>query len=962
MLLAINLNTRAVFITIFTIVLLSSPSLARQEWDLVSSERGVDRFPLVSDSFDTPILLAKEEEEGVKIATGSFLKDVKEVTGKSLRQLENIEENHSKRLLIVGTVGENTLINRLVQEGKLDVRAVAGKWEAFVIQTLQNPFPGVEEALVIAGSDKRGTIFGIYEMSQQIGVSPWNWWADVPVKKSASLYVKKGRFSLGSPAVKYRGIFINDEAPALSGWAHEKFGGFNHKFYEKVYELILRLKGNFLWPAMWGRSLYEDDPMNPVLADKYGVVIGTSHHEPLMRAHVDWARHGEGEWDYTQNEEKLRQFWREGIERMGNHESLVTIGMRGDGDEAMSEESNVELLEKIVDDQREIIAEVTGKPAHETPQVWALYKEVQEYYDKGMRVPDDVTLLLCDDNWGNVRKLPKIGEKQHSGGYGMYYHFDYVGGPRNYKWLNTNPIPRVWEQMHLTYEHGVDEIWIVNVGDIKPMELPISFFLDYAWNPNAWPAERLPEYTRKWAGTQFGEKFEGEIAEILDLYTKYNGRRTPEMLDQNTYSLTHYREAERVVTDYKVLANKAQAIYEELEEQYKPAYYQLVLFPVLACSNLHEMYLATAKNRLYAQQGRALTNEMAQKVEELFVRDAELTRYYNEELSDGKWNHMMDQTHIGYTYWQEPKSNVMPEVKHIELPETGSLGVALSEGEAFYPNTQELVAEEISPYQTYRQYIHLFNRGKSPVQFEVDKKPNWLTLEEISGEVIDQHSLSIKVDWEKVPLGKTEGTMMIKSGKDKVKIRVPVHRFEVPEDFAGFVESSGYVSMEAAHFTSKEEITPVSWQVVPGLGKTGSAITAFPVAYDTKDTNALKHHISFDAYFTSSGEITIYTYLSPTLNFKNTEEGLRFGISIDDEEPQIISMHKDEKPGSWDKWVGESINIKSSRHGINQPGKHQIKLWLVDPGVVIQKIVVDTGGLKDSYLGPEESFLKITNK
>ncbi|UCS93331.1 glycosyl hydrolase 115 family protein [Echinicola marina] len=935
---------------------------AQQLEKIVSFEPDDKGFSLVGTNGSSAILLEEEADGGVKVAVENFLSDIQEVTGVTPELLDRPLDSQSSRMVIIGTIGESNLINDLIENRKLEVSDVGGKWESFLIQTVPKPFPGVEEALVIAGSDKRGTIFGIYEMSEQIGVSPWSWWADVPVKKSGSLYIKKGRYSLGSPAVKYRGIFINDEAPALSGWAHEKFGGFNHKFYEKVYELILRLKGNFLWPAMWGRSLYEDDPLNPVLADKYGVVIGTSHHEPLMRAHVDWAKHGEGEWDYTKNDEKLRQFWRKGMERMGSHESLVTIGMRGDGDEAMSEESNVALLEKIVNDQREIIAEVTGKPAHETPQVWALYKEVQEYYDKGMRVPDDVTLLLCDDNWGNVRKLPKIGEKQHSGGYGMYYHFDYVGGPRNYKWLNTNSIPRIWEQMHLTYEHGVDEIWIVNVGDIKPMELPTSFFLDYAWDPNALPAERLPEYTRRWAAQQFGERFKVEIAEILDLYTKYNARRTPEMLDQNTYSLNHYQEAERVVADYKVLAQEAQAIYDRLEAQYKPAYYQLVLFPVLACSNLHELYLSSAKNRLYAQQGRAVTNDMAKKVEELFAYDAELTSYYNEELLDGKWNHMMDQNHIGYTYWQEPKSNVMPEVKRIELPETGSLGVAISNADAFYPQATELVLEEMSPFQTYDQHIVLFNRGKSPIQFDIQKKPKWLVLDKSSGGLDKQEKLTIKVDWEKLPYGKTEGELTIRSGKEKVKIQVPVNRLELPENFTGFVESNGYVSMEADHFTSKEEIRPVSWQIIPGLGKTGSAITAFPVAYETEDTGALKHHVSFDAYFTSSGEITIHTYLSPTLNFKNTEEGLRFGISVDDEAPQIISMHKEERPGSWDKWVGEHINIKSSQHLINRPGKHQIKLWLVDPGVVFQKIVVDTGGLKGSYLGPEESFFKVTNK
>src|SRR5690606_39010394 len=266
-------------------------------------------------------------------------------------------------------------------------------------------------------------------------------------------------------------------------WVREKFGGFNHQFYEKVFELILRLKGNFLWPAMWGKSLWDDDSLSAPLADEMGVVLATTHHEPMMRAHVEWQRYGKGPWDYDKNPEVLRQFWREGLERTKGQETVVTLAMRGDGDEAMSADTNIELLERIVKDQREIIAEVTGRPAEETPQVWALYKEVQDYYDKGMRVPEDVTLLFADDNWGNIRRLPDPADKR-PGGYGVYYHFDYVGGPRNYKWLNTTQIESAWQQMRLAWAHGVDRVWIVNVGDIKPMELPISAFLDQAWDPD----------------------------------------------------------------------------------------------------------------------------------------------------------------------------------------------------------------------------------------------------------------------------------------------------------------------------------------------------------------------------------------------------------------------------------------------------------------------------------------------
>ncbi len=381
----------------------------------------------------------------------------------------------SRHLIILGTVGHSSLLRTLVANKKIDLRGIEGKWEAFQLQTVMNPMPGVDRALVIAGSDKRGLAYGVFELSRQMGVSPWYWWADVPVKRKVAVYVKAGKYTYGSPGVQYRGIFINDEAPAFSGWAKEKFGKVNHLVYTKVFELLLRLKGNYLWPAMWDNAFNDDDTLNPVMADKWGIVMGTSHHEPMLRAQQEWKRYGRGHWDYTRNDTVLRSFWQKGIENMGRHESIVTVGMRGDGDMPMTQGTATALLERIVKDQRQIIEKVTGKPAAQTPQLWALYKEVQDYYDQGMRVPDDVTLLLCDDNWGNIRRLPRPGDKPRSGGYGIYYHFDYVGGPRNYKWLNTNNIARVWEQMHLAYEHRVNKVWIVNVGDLKPMEFPISF-------------------------------------------------------------------------------------------------------------------------------------------------------------------------------------------------------------------------------------------------------------------------------------------------------------------------------------------------------------------------------------------------------------------------------------------------------------------------------------------------------
>jgi hypothetical protein len=486
------------------------------------------------------IYVDTNDHAGVARAANDLQADIARVT-KITPALTNNQQVLGTSAIIVGTVGKSSAIDRLIREKKIDAAPIKGKWESFLIQVVRNPLPGVASGLVIAGSDKRGTIYGIYDVSEQIGVSPWYWWADVPVKQQDALFVRAGKYVQGEPAVKYRGIFINDEEPSFGGWTREKFGGFNSKMYTHMFELLLRLKANYLWPAMWGKSFFEADPESARLANEYGIVMGTSHHEPMMRAQRDWSKQGGGAWDYVKNGDALRKFWAEGVQRNKDYETITTIGMRGDGDLPMMEDADAatKLMETIVADQRKIIAEQVNPDVEKVPQLWALYKEVQEYYEKGMRVPDDVTLLWCDDNWGNLRRLPTAEERKRSGGAGVYYHFDYVGGPRSYKWLNTVPITKIWEQMNLAHQHGADRIWIVNVGDLKPMEFPIEFFLDFAREPQRWPKKKLKEYTRSWAQREFGPTYATDIADIVDKYTKYNGRRKPELLAANTFSLVN---------------------------------------------------------------------------------------------------------------------------------------------------------------------------------------------------------------------------------------------------------------------------------------------------------------------------------------------------------------------------------------------------------------------------------------
>ncbi|MDT0676513.1 glycosyl hydrolase 115 family protein [Autumnicola musiva] len=940
----------SIYQKIYSIIIFLSFFQAGFAQDSYISQQPVENaFPLNS----VELFIDSEDHEGVHLVAEDLQTDFKKVTG-NVPKISSQEINEEYPV-IIGTVGKSKLIDDLVSNGKLNVSEIEGKWENFLIEVIENPSPGVEKALVIAGSDKRGTIFGMYDLSEKMGVSPWHWWADVPVKKEEQLYVKPGSYSSGTPKVKYRGIFINDEEPGLGNWAREKFGGINSKMYEQVFKLILRLKGNYLWPAMWGKAFNEDDPKNPVLADKYGIVMGTSHHEPMVRAQKEWGRHrkdyGNGEWDYQTNAEGLRDFWRDGFERNQDFENLVTIGMRGDGDEPMTEGTAIELLETIVADQREIIADVTGKPANETPQVWALYKEVQDYYDQGMRVPDDVTLLLADDNWGNIRKLPNPEEEPREGGYGVYYHFDYVGGPRSYKWLNTTQIERVWEQMNLAYQYDATELWVVNVGDLKPMEFPISFFLDFAWDPEAIDANELDDYSKDWAKKQFGDEYASEIGEILDTYTKYNSRRKPEMLTPETYSLVNYNEAEYVVKDYNKLVEKAEELNNKIPAEYKDAYFQLVLFPVKASANLNELYVTTAKNRLYAEQGRAVANNYAEKVKELYKKDSELTEKYH-SIVGGKWNHMMSQPHIGYTNWQQPKEQVMPDVETIEVSNKPEMGIAIEGSKKSWPKSSQTARlPEFISVGDQKYYVEIFNKGKGSFDFKIKKKDKWIKVSEEKGSVKDQKRMYVSIDWDSAPKGRMTGNFSIQQGGNSVKIEVPINNIN-SNNIKGFVESNNYIAMEATNYSDQGN-DEQGWTLVPNLGTTSSTMTAFAEEPTHGELSEKNPYLAYNFYNFSTGKVKIEFLLSPTLDFHN-KGGLRFAYSIDDGEPQIINMHQDTKD-DWGTSVGNNITRVTSDLNLEEKGNHTLRVWAIDSGIALQKIIIRKGEIRESYLGPKQS-------
>jgi hypothetical protein len=929
----------------------AQPAWALGERQLVRfapSERAVT---LVGEQGAVPLVVDTEDHAGVRRAVTDLQADIARVTGKQPAVLGTAASGQDA--ILVGTLGKSPLIDRLAREGRIDATALHGKWEGFLIQAVRDPFPGVARALVVAGSDKRGTIYGVYTLSEQIGVSPWSWWADVPPTRHATLAVPDDTRMSDAPVVRYRGIFLNDEAPALSGWAKEKFGGFNHRFYEKVFGLILRMRGNYLWPAMWGNAFYDDDPQNGPLADEMGIVMGTSHHEPMMRAQQEWRRFGGKAWNYSNNADQLAEFWRGGLKRGRDWDKVVTMGMRGDGDEPMSEDANVNLLERIVADQRRMIAQETGKPVTETPQLWALYKEVQEYYEKGMRVPDDILLLWCDDNWGNIRRLPTADERKRSGGAGVYYHFDYVGGPRSYKWINVTPLPKVWEQMNLAWRYGADRLWIVNVGDLKPMEVPTEFFLSYAWNPAAWPAERLPEYLRLWATREFGPEQAGEIADLVARYAQYNGRRRPEQLAPDTYSALNYREAERVVADYVALSERAGRVAQQLPAERRDAFYQLVYYPIRASSVLNELYATVQRNRLHAAEGRADTNDLAAQARRLFAFDAELTRRYHQDIAGGKWNRMMSQTHIGYTSWNEPKANVMPEVREISLPAKAEMGIAVEGAAGAWPGVAALRLPALDPYEKANRYIEIFNRGTQPFQFMAVADAPWVVLSQAAGTVAKEQRLLVDVRWDRVPADAAVAHVVITGPEGaRASVEVPLSRART-EKLSGFVETGGVVAIEAEHHSRAIAPRGREWLRVPGHGHTLSGITTLPVEASPA-TLADGMRLEYDVNLFKAGKVKVQATLAPTLKFR-PGPGFRYAVSFDDQAPVVVDVHADSSQRHWEKTVSEGVTRLVSEHNIAQPGRHTLRFWALDPGLVLQRLVIDAGGLKPSYLGPPES-------
>jgi hypothetical protein len=948
----------------------------------VSALPGRGRFPVVAGGRAAPLVVSTGDHAGVIRVLDDLQADIKAVTGVT-PVVAHDRIPGGRDPVLVGTVGKSPLIDRLVATGKLDVRGLAGKWETTVQQIVDHPLPGVRRAFVIAGSDQRGTIYGAYDLSKRLGVSPWKFWDDVPVRHQDAVYVLPGRHTQGTPAVKYRGFFINDENPATGTWAPGYFGpgkapgypgGLNAQYYAQVFETMLRLRANYLWPAVWGRAFAEDDPQNHATASFYGVVMGTSHEAPMMRGIEEWNRHpaGTGEWSFRRNPDAIKAYWRDGAQRMADQkiEGVVTLGMRGNGDVSLPDGDGIDLMSSIIDTQRQILRD-TGLIG--APQVQTLYKEVQRYWDEGYRPPDDVTVVFCDDNWGNLRKLPDASLPARSGGYGMYYHFDYVGGGRNYKWVDTVNLTNTWEQLNLAYRSGVDRLWMVNVGDLKNEELPTQFFLDYAWNPNAWPVEKLGEWERQYAAQNFGPKLAGPIAEVLDEYGHLQSRRKPELLNRritkddetgvityddeaSPFSLTDYGELDRVTAQWQALAARAERIKAAIPAAWQDAYFQLVWYQVKGTANLYALRRAEFTNILYAGQGRASTNDLADVAEARFADDQALNAHYNTALAGGKWKNWQLQPKIGYgnvarygpnAPWQQPEKDnvalpdeIYPYLKRIEVPAGAELGVALDGGDP-------VTLPAFSPYQAQpAQYVDVFNKGAAPFAYRITPSVPWVHVTPAAGQVSKEVRATVRVDWSRAPKGRTTVPITVTGpGGSRVVVQAPIDNPVLKPK--GFVEANGYVAMEADHYTRKVG----DWKLLPGIGKTGNGLT--PLG----GTGA---RLEYAMTLTSTGPVEVTAVLSPRNNVRPTD-GLKYAVSIDGDTPQTVNVttatgaNDTTMNKQWERNTSDNVNVTTTTHTVGSAGTHTLKFWMVDPTVIVQRLVVDTGGVKYSYLGPPES-------
>lgn len=956
------------------------------------------------------ICLEQSAFPGVIRVTEKVAHDVELVSGKKPQILvekeipETLESSGEDWTIIAATKGKSSFLKKLEEAGSAELKELEQKREcyAWIFPEIKNRTKS--NLLVIAGSDKRGTIYGLFHLSEMLGVSPFVDWCGLMPPKQEKIELREDMACISKePSVRYRGFFINDEWPAFGNWCNHNFGGFNAKAYDHVFELLLRLKGNYLWPAMWSARFADDGPdlLNAELADEYGIIMGMSHHEPCLRQGEEYkylrgknSVYGDA-WNFRTNREGITKFWEDGLKRSGKFENVIAVGMRGEADTAImgknaTLEDNIQLLRDVLKTQKKLIQERVNPDLTKVPRMIALYKEVEEFFygnekTKGLMGAEeleDVILMLCDDNYGNLRTLPTEEMRKHAGGYGMYYHLDYHGWPVSYEWINSSYLPKIWEQMSMAYDFGVRELWMVNVGDIATQEFPLSFFLDMAYDFDRWGSRALnctQEYTRKWVRQQFGsveEETQDTIADILEQYTKIIHRRRPEALNPETYHPVQEKESSRIFEEEEQLLKKLQDVYETIEKtnpQNLSAFIALVYYPAFGTMNLVKMQILAGWNHYYANLGAVCANDYGDEVERCMEQDRKAVEMYH-QMDQGRWYGMGMSQHIGFTHWNEDECRNPVVMRVIPLKKRSILVAAdgtaqHAEGSPWLDNTMKL-KDFLNPDCT-RASVTLYSRSDLKAEYKVLKKPGWLSVEPMEGwlDGVSQKKVRLNLTLIKQRLPETnqdtiQDSLEIATPEGKCEITVPVYTGNLQDKKNVFVDTMGYLSIEAAHYVNSVpgnyKDRQVKFENLQGYGKTNSAMKAFPSDACTvpgQDAPYLEYQFVLE----ESGTYEAEFYMQPS-NPVTRENQLLYAVRINEEMTETVNaVEKDYQVGDQaEKWA-EGVLSQIRRQTVSikcRAGFNTLRVYHVTPGFVLEKIVIYPMGEKpeESYLGPAETY------
>ncbi|WP_040949799.1 glycosyl hydrolase 115 family protein [Gorillibacterium massiliense] len=932
---------------------------------------------------------------GVRKIAGKVAKDIELVFGVRPTSAEEMDQLSSSAV-IYGTIGRSPVLENLSQQGLIDLEEIRGKNEVYLFQTIEFPGNEAKQALVIAGSDKRGTIYGLFHLSEVLGVSPYVDWCDVLPRHRDEFVLETGyKYVSKQPSVRYRGFFINDEWPAFGTWCHKHFGGFNAQAYDHVFELLLRLKGNYLWPAMWSARFHDDGPglANSELADEYGVVMGASHHEPCLRQGEEYkylrgkdSIYGDA-WNFRTNEEGITRFWADGLKRSGKFENVITVGMRGEADTAIMGKGatfadNITLLRDVIRTQNRLIKEHVNPDLEQVPRMLALYKEVEPFFYGDEQTPgligsedlEDVILMLCDDNFGNLRTLPTEEMRAHKGGYGMYYHFDYHGGPISFEWINSSYLPKIWEQMSTAYDFGVRDLWVVNVGDICTQEFPLAYFLDLAYDFDQWGTSAINkthEYTQLWVDKQFeavcDEKDREKIHRILDGYTKIAHNRRPEAMNADVYHPVHYQETDRLLAEIEKLMDETKELYAKMDDEAMPGFFSLVYYPAMGNLNLQKMQLLTGKNHYAAKLNLMEANHLAEQIRACMQRDRELVEEYH-TIDNGKWYGMGLSEHIGFTKWNEDECKypvlmqVMPAGKPRLMVSVDGTDQH-SEGSSWHVN--KLYMRDFKRPDMTEASFTISSVSDLDAPYEITCEVPWLICSSYNGMLDGKTKASerIKVQIDRSKMNQeTEASIVVKIPSGTCTIIVDAKQPEqsgLPEKT--FVDTHGYVAIEAEHYYAKSDSGLAGFQVIDGYGKTISGMKVFPTTqYFTAGQDA--PYLEYQFVVHEAGAYEVELYMQPS-NPVTTDNTLSYGIQVNDGKIDVMNtIPKGLKVGKesnleWAASVLDNIRCHSSEVICNS-GLNQVKIFAVSPGFVLEKLVIYPAGKKpaESYLGPTESY------